>query len=587
MAPPTLLCVPIAVHDAETALADAREARLHGADLVEYRIDQFFTGQVSTGPESAAKGGASWEEREILRMVAESPLPCIVTCRPAEGEEGGYYEGPEEARIALLERLATAFGPGEKPPRYIDVELCAYLRSPAVRQRLNLALHHPERLGDLRTSLILSVHDFLGRPRDLTRKVLRMQEAAEAAEAAVCKVAYRCRSVRDNLELLDLPREMGRPTIALGIGEYGLMSRVLAPKFGGFLTFAALRAGGETAPGQPTIRELLCTYHFRSIRESTAVYGLIGWPVAHSLSPLVHNAGFHTTGIDAVYVPLPVPPGYEHFKATVLSLIDHRGLDFRGCSVTTPHKENLLRLAEELRRVPGAGAVGTPPHEWEIDASAAACGAANTLVIEREEGTNAPVRAVVMNTDGAAAAACLAASLGDLAAKRVAIVGAGGAARAIASALLMADATVVVYNRTRERAEGMVEDLRRRMPQRQFGLGRIGAGAMTDLARSCCDAYVNCTPVGMASGPDPEGAAIPVTELADCGAETVVMDTVYNPVVTPLLRLADAAGLRTIDGLAMFIRQAAGQFEAWTGKGAPLGLFELIAREAVARPVGA
>src|SRR5690606_29928082 len=143
-----------------------------------------------TGPESAAKGGmggAAWEEREILRMVAESPLPCIVTCRRAEGEEGGYYEGAEEARIALLERWSSGVGRGWTRPGCIDVELCTVAGSRAVRQRFHRAPPDRGRLGDLRTSLFLSVHDFLVRPRALRWKVLRMQ--GEPA-AAVCKVAY-------------------------------------------------------------------------------------------------------------------------------------------------------------------------------------------------------------------------------------------------------------------------------------------------------------------------------------------------------------------------------------------------------------
>jgi shikimate dehydrogenase len=253
--------------------------------------------------------------------------------------------------------------------------------------------------------------------------------------------------------------------------------------------------------------------------------------------------------------------------------------------VTIPHKENLFRLASEQRRVPGNGAVGAAPHEWIIDPSAAACGAANTLVIERDSRGNAPVRAVVMNTDGAAAVQCLGARLGDLSARRVGIVGAGGSARAIAAALMMSDATVVVYNRTRERAEALVEDLRKRVPEQHFGPGKVVAAELAAIPKSCCDAFINCTPVGMSGGPDADGLAIPVTELSGCSAETVVLDTVYNPVMTPLLRHADAAGLGTIDGLAMFIRQAGAQFEAWTGQEPPMGLFELIAREALSRPV--
>lgn len=581
MTGPTLVCVPIIVRDTDSALADAQTARSMGADLVEYRIDQFFTGAPGTnGPD-----GLAAEEKAILRIVAESPLPCIVTCRP-EGPEGGDYDGPDDARIALFERLGTAFGPGEKPPRYIDVELATYERSAATKQRLRLAVHHPEQLSDIHTSLILSTHDFTGRPMDLTRRILRMREEPAAA---VCKVAYRCRSVRDNLELLELPTETGKPTIAVGIGEFGLMSRILAPKFGGFLTYASLRPSQGTAPGQPTLRELLCTYHFRSIRPTTAVYGIIGWPVEHSLSPLVHNAGFHTAGVDAVYIPLPVPTGYEHFKATLTALIDHPRLDFRGCSVTIPHKENLYRFALEQRELlANHGAVhpaATAGGRWSIDPTAAACGAANTLLIDRDPRTGRATGAMIANTDGAAAVECLQGRLGDLASRRIAILGAGGAARAIAAALMMADADVVVCNRTRKRAERLAAELRQSVPKHHFGPGTITAADLESVTRDCCDAFVNCTPVGMTGGPDPDGTPLNIPDLGLCTPETVVLDTVYTPIRTPLLRHAEAAGLGTVDGAAMFVRQAAAQFEAWTGKSAPLGLFELITREALTRPV--
>src|SRR5690606_19726454 len=122
----------------------------------------------------------------------------------------------------------------------------------------------------------------------------------------VLKIAYRARSLRDNIDLFELLASRDRPTIALGMGEFGLMSRVLAGKFGGFLTFAGVRARGATAPGQQSLRELLDLYRFRSIGPQTRVYGVIGYPVAQSLSPSIHNAGFEALGHDGVYLPLPI-----------------------------------------------------------------------------------------------------------------------------------------------------------------------------------------------------------------------------------------------------------------------------------------
>ncbi len=547
----TLLCVPILTHDADAALRDAALAKSAGADLVEFRIDEMFSGS-----------GDEAEERAILRLVAESPLPCIVTCRPTW--EGGQYDGDDAARIALLERLGTAFGQGEHPPRFIDIELATFERSANLRQKVKLAVDHPEQVRDLKTSLILSAHDFAGRPADLSRRILKMR--AEPA-AAVHKIAYRARSLRDNLELFDLLAARDRPTIALGMGEFGLMSRILAPKFGGFLTFASLRDSAVTAPGQPRIAELIDLYRFRSIGPATRVYGIVGWPVGHSLSPQVHNAGFAAGGIDAVYLPLPIASGdggsdasYESLKATVGELIDHPRLDLRGCSVTIPHKQGVLRLARESG--------------WEVEPLAAAIGAANTLTIERGAGGK-PSRVRVSNTDAPAARDSLAAAMGDLQGKRVAIVGAGGVARAVAAGLAEAGASVVVASRRTERAATLVAEVGRA----GGAVGRLEVSELADLPARRCEAVVNCTPVGMAGGSASAETPIPVGSLENW---SFVMDTVYSPLETPLLRAARAAGCATVDGLGMFVRQAEAQFLGWTGRGPPPGLFDRVARQALA-----
>ncbi|MCC6426888.1 MAG: type I 3-dehydroquinate dehydratase [Phycisphaerales bacterium] len=571
------MCVPIMVHDIHTALADAVAARDAGADLVEFRIDEFFSGDLDEAP-------------GILRMIAESPLPCIVTCR--HKSEGGQYDGEEDARVSLYERLGTASGKDEHPPRYLDFELDRYTSSENIKQKMNLAI---DAIGRQRgsprehaPSLILSNHDFASRPADLSRRVLKMR-GEEAG--SVMKFAYRARSLRDNLELFDLLAERDRPMIALAMGEFGLISRILAPKFGGFLTFASLRPTSTTAPGQPTVSELLDLYRFRSINAETKVYGIVGWPVGHSLSPLVHNAAFEALGINAVYVPLPVPDraegvqgqekeegqvdtgrmpvprdgvesaGYASFKATMLALIDHPRFDLCGASVTIPHKENLVRLASE--------------QGWEMDDLSKSCSAANTLVIDRDAaGAATGIR--VLNTDGPAAIACLREGIGEVAGKRIGILGAGGVARAIAMALGMAGASVTIYNRSTSRASELAQAVTNNTG------AACKAAELADADMAHHEAWVNCTPVGMKGGPHPGASVLGDAAFRNSLPGTAVLDTVYNPIRTPLLERAGAAGWRTIDGVSMFARQAEAQFHAWMGRNSPGSLFERLVRERLA-----
>jgi 3-dehydroquinate dehydratase/shikimate dehydrogenase len=557
----TLLCVPIMVEDLAPAMADAEQARALGADMVEFRVDQVFHGAGDTD-------GAAL----VARLAHDSPLPCIVTCRPTS--EGGEYDGDDADRIALYERLGT--DPAHHPPRYIDVELSTYSRSANLRQKVNLAVGHSGQMREVATGLILSAHDFSGRPANLFSLLGKMREESAAR---VLKLAWRARSLRDNLEVFDILRERDRPTIALAMGEYGLMSRVLAPKFGGFLTFASLRDTSATAPGQPTLRELLDLYRFRSIAADTRVFGVIGWPVGHSMSPAVHNAGFEwlegRSGVrrvaveqssDApfrgVYLPLPIPAEWEHFKASLASLLDYGPLDFRGASVTLPHKEHLLRFAAEDTR-----------RRWTIDPLARRVGSANTLVIA-DDGA-----ARVLNTDVDAVVSALARGLGrplsDLSGLRVVVLGAGGAARAAAVGVLDVGASVTFCNRGRERAEKLAAEL-----------GASGRRAqimdLDQVKSSRPDVIINCTPVGMTGGPAPGETPVDLGSFAAGSEGPLVFDTVYNPLETPLLASAKRQGLRTIDGVEMFVAQAAAQFEAWTGLApglAPRALFGRVVRE--------
>lgn len=543
----TQICVPIMVEEHASAIRDATLAAEHGADLIEFRIDVFF--------EDKEDSTDLLQDRidRVLELVRASPLPCIVTCRPHW--EGGEYHGDDDERVSMYEALGTS----DHPPAYIDVELATYTRSANIKQKVNLAVDHPRQQRSVSTRLILSTHDFEGRPSDLTRKVLEMQDEPACA---VVKVAYRARSIRDNLELFEILRDRTKPTIALGMGEFGVMSRILAPKFGGFLTFASLRDESNTAPGQITIEELIGLYRFRSIRSTTKVYGIIGWPVTQSMSPLVHNAGFEQIGWDGVYVPMPVEGSYESIKATVLSLIDHSDLNFAGASVTIPHKEHLYKLYQEQ----GSVAI------WSSDEDAQLSHAANTLAIHPVFDEEDIFEKSLFNTDSQAVLELLNDDQTAFSGKSICIYGAGGVAKSSALPLCNRGALIDLRYRSKDRAEKL---------EQATGdcQGSITLNPMTDPHSGLSSAYINCTPVGMTGGPDPEGLSIPVPDLPNLSPDTVFFDTVYNPIETPMLKAAKEHGYRTIDGVQMFVKQAAAQFEIWTGQTAPASLFDQLVRD--------
>ena len=529
----TRLTVPLFVQDLPTALAQAARAAELGADLVEYRIDEFL------------------DPQQVGQLIADSPLPCLITCRPEW--EGGHYDGDETDRISLLEHAGLG-GDGGRTPAYLDVELAAYQRSANLRQKVGLVVDHPTQpRPGVTTGLILSSHDFETMPSDLDRRVMAM---ADAPACRVIKVAWRARSLRDNLEAFELIRRKLKPTIALCMGEAGLPSRVLAKKFGALLTFASLDQAAGTAPGQPTVTQLKQLYRWDQLGPDTRVYGVIGHPVGHSMSPPFHNAGFDATGYDGVYLPMPIPPEYEHFKATVLSWLDYQPLHFRGASVTIPHKQNLLRFVES--------------QGGEIEPLAAKIGAANTLT-RRDDGS-----LYASNTDYAALLDAVTDAWSidrpALAGRRVAVLGAGGAARAAVAAFTACGSRVTVFNRTLDKAASLAE---------QFS---ADAAPLEQLSPFAFDLLINATPVGM----HPHVDASPVDfsagpgDTPDANPAPLVFDTIYNPLETRLLREAKAVGCPTIAGTEMFVRQGAAQFQLWTGLEPPLDTFRRVLHEQLA-----
>jgi len=481
------------------AMADARAA---GADAVECRLDY-----LRPAP----------SEDDLRALLAGAPLPVIVTNRPVD--EGGRFEGTEADRLATLAAAARIGGD------FVDVELTV------------------GRAERPQAATILSHHDFRAVPADLDRIAADM----DASPAAVNKIAFASAGPEDAFRAFDVIRACNKPTIALAMGQAGVASRILAKKFGAFGTFAALQRGAESAPGQPTLGEFRDLYRWDAIGAETAVCGVIGCPVGHSMSPAIHNAAFGAAGVDAVYVPLLIEPWAENFNGFMDAMLERPWLDWRGLSVTIPHKENALAYV---------GADNCDPLAVEI-------GAVNTVTVARDGSLRGD------NTDYAAAIDALCDCMGiareDLAGRSVAVLGAGGAARAIVAALAHYRAEVTIYNRTVSRGETLAHE---------FACRAAGRDALTGLD---AEIVINCTPIGM----HPNIDASPLNALPPC--VKVVFDTIYNPVGTRLLAAARAAGARTVSGLDMFVNQAVAQFEIWTGAQAPRAVMRDVVTQRLAK----
>ncbi|MEN6335324.1 MAG: shikimate dehydrogenase, partial [Phycisphaerales bacterium] len=384
-----------------------------------------------------------------------------------------------------------------------------------------------------RTRLILSTHDFAGRFPDL-RGLFR--EIARACPGAIPKLVYTARHINDCFEAFDLLHETRGDRIVLCMGEAGLISRVLAKKLGAFVTFASLDKQAATAPGQLTVDAFKRLYRYDAIDAGTELFGVIADPVGHSLSPAIHNASFADKSMNRLYLPLLVQGGQAEFDAFLDNVLARPWLDFRGFSVTIPHKHSAL---EYVRRKGGF-----------IEPLAEKIGATNTLLIERRATSHEP-RLQAYNTDYAGALDAITQGMGierrDLRGVSVAVVGAGGVSRAIVAGLTDAGAKVTIYNRTLERAQELAAD---------FGCKAAG---LDDLSRLDARLLVNCTSIGM--HPKVDAAPVPA-DLIKPGM--AVFDTVYNPAETLLLKQAREKGAKTIDGVAMFVNQAAAQFRLFT-----------------------
>jgi shikimate dehydrogenase len=258
------------------------------------------------------------------------------------------------------------------------------------------------------------------------------------------------------------------------------------------------------------------------IDASTSLFGLIGNPVAHSLSPVMHNQAFAAAGCNAIYLAFRVIDPGSAIKGI-------KALDIRGVSVTLPHKVAVMEYLDE------------------VDETAARIGAVNTIVNNNGKLTG-------YNTDCRGAIAALMTQT-TIQGKSIALIGAGGAARAIGFGLVTAGGRLTILNRSRTTGERLAADL-----QADFL-------PLDECQPNRYEVLINTTPVGM--HPDTDAAPIAKKNLSK---EIVVMDIIYNPLKTRFLKDAAARGCRTINGVDMFVFQGAHQFELWTGQKAPVDI---------------
>jgi 3-dehydroquinate dehydratase/shikimate dehydrogenase len=435
----------------------------------------------------------------IKRFLEMNPGTVVIaTCRRAAN--GGKFRGSIASQLDILSKAVAA------GCQLVDIEFQTASKIKATQ------------LQKLRTkaALVLSFHDFRG-----TKKLDETLEKMLAFPADYYKVVSTATTLSDNVTMIKfLAREGDRHSlVGMCMGEQGIISRVLGVRAGSQFTFASIGTGQETAPGQVTAQELRSVYRIDQVDVATRVYGVVGDPIAHSLSPAIMNAAFRRENVNGVYLAL-------HAKVLKDLLNCVKEIPIYGLSVTMPYKQTIL------------------PNLDNTDSHTNKVGACNT-VVRAQDG-----KLYGFNTDTAGIVRPLERRLNTLEDARILVIGAGGAARAAVFGLKERGAEVYILNRTAAKAKKLAHQARARIMKRP------------DLKKAAFDVIINATPVGMGNSRD--------TPLQDKEINArYVFDMVYDPAETRLLKLAKERGAQVIPGIEMFVHQAARQFEIWTGKPAP------------------
>ncbi len=508
------LAVPIAAPNYEQASRQIKAARAAGAEMLELRTDYLENLSVDLVKKLVAEA----------KSTTHRPLPVIVTCR--DKKQGGAIGYPDQLRIDILTNALKAGA------EFIDAEYENFL-STENQERIKLALSQVSKGRP-----IISAHNFKTKFANISKL---HRDILAVYPAAIPKLVYTANHINDCFEAFDLLHQTSGERIVFCMGAAGLVSRIIAKKLNSLLTFAKLDDKTATAPGQVTIEQLKGLYRWDDIDSDTELFGVIASPVAHSLSPAIFNACFADKGMNRLYLPLLVEGGKQEFDQFMRNILARGWLGFAGFSVTIPHKQNAL---DYVRQKQGF-----------IEPLAERIGAANTLTIDGSRVTSHESRINAYNTDYAGALDAITSALGitrsDLKDTPVAVIGAGGVARAIVAGLSDAGAQICIYNRTVEKAKKLAAEF------------NCDFASLDDLPNLKAKLLINCTSIGM--HPNVDATPLPKECIKK---DMVVFDAVYNPAETLLLKQAKEVGAKTIDGLSIFINQAASQFKLFTSQNA-------------------
>jgi 3-dehydroquinate dehydratase / shikimate dehydrogenase len=343
----TRICVPVTGRDYSNMMEQYNRA-CATADVVEFRLDYLDPSEISTAP------------ARLSESTSHDRVQKIFTYRPKE--QGGSRDLTFEERLRFWSDNLSLF---EQEQVLVDLEydLCIELSS--------CGTDSPVKDWG---SVICSYHDFQGVPDEISK----IYEKLSSTPASIIKLALKADDLTDCItlfSLLDRANRENRGLIAILMGAPGMVTRILGPSRGSYLTFASLNRDLSTAPGQLTSTDLLNLYHIKDLTSRSMVTGLVGNPVAHSVSPHMHNAAFSELSLDAVYVPLEVRDAPAFLKRMVHPRTRELDWGLRGLSVTAPHKQSVMDGLDT------------------IDDAAREMGAVNTIVIDKDRlhGTNTDV----------------------------------------------------------------------------------------------------------------------------------------------------------------------------------------------------
>jgi len=473
------------------------------ADLAELRVD-------CLDPD---------ERLQIRRFPELAGMPVILTIRRTI--DGGRYSGGEGARVKLLARgLAFAKADSRMNFAYVDIE--EDLDVPSLE----------EAARTFGTRIIRSYHNTEGIINDIPAKIKSMQRVGDE----IVKIGVKVKSTSDVLQVYQAGKNCGnQDKILICMGHYGIYSRILAERFGSFLTYSSALSENEAsaAIGQFDVQELAELYRFRKISKKTKVYGIVGFPLKASVSPWFFNSVFGLEDSDAVYVPFPADSVTD-----LLKLAEY--FNVQGLAVTVPYKEAVLPcLVKSSDAVKSIGACNT--------------------VSRIKEGWFGE------NTDYGGFSDSLLSFLDKKTLKRqkVTIIGAGGVARAVAAAVYQLKGKALILNRTPHKARKIAS-------QYNFRWGGLDDNGI-EIMNEYSDIIIQTSSVGM------EGNDISdPLEIYTFSGREAVMDLIYKPEVTPFLKRAAAAGCRTINGYDMVIRQACLQYACYMGREIPKQLLSRV-----------